>query len=352
MPEKDKKVQGKGAKKPSLNKKLLFVSVMLATVIILGAVLWRFFLQPSEGEVKFSLKAVIIDQLSEDFSNQTFVDGLTKILKRHKFDVEYYNHTKTRVEFFKGLAAGNYGIIILRTHAALRKDGSTVDFFTSEPYDASKYTELQDRGLLVKGELNISQTTVKRFFAFTSKFVKELKGVFPKSIIIAMGCQTLNQTAGIPMAEAFLEKGATVYIGWSGWVSAPHSDLETIKLMQRLLDGDETIEQAVGKASPDQLFLYSRLKFYPETHFVKNLRISDLIREAQASSQTTELAFSEDYYVTEAASDKRFNSLATTVYSWFRRFSPDKFVAFNFLISSANAASSKTSFIHFSKSPR
>ncbi|MEM0006902.1 MAG: hypothetical protein QXR89_01365 [Candidatus Bathyarchaeia archaeon] len=355
MPEKTrkiKKVQEKEAKKSLLNKKLLVVSITLAVIIILGAVIYQFFWRASEGEIKFSLRATIIDQLSEDFYNKTFVNVTTTILKKYNFTVEYYNHTQTKVEFFKKLAKGNYGIIILRTHAALRKDGSTVDFFTSERYDETKYAELQNEGLLVKGELNISGT-IKEYFAFTPDFVKELEGTFPKSIVIAMGCQTLNQTAGIHMAEAFRSKGATVYIGWDSWVSITHSDWEIIKLIQRLFYGNKTIEQAVGGAYPDWSFkIPSHLRFYPDSPPVRSLKISDLIKEAQESEASLKSALYKNFYVGETAFVKRFNSLATVMYNWFRRLSPVKFAVFNFLTSSASAASSRTSFIHFSKSPR
>ncbi|MEM4713255.1 MAG: hypothetical protein QXQ61_01760 [Candidatus Bathyarchaeia archaeon] len=347
-----KKVQEKEAKKPSLNKKLLVVSVTLAVIIILGSLIYQFFWHASESEVKFSLKAAIIDQLSEDFYNQTFVDAMTDLLEEHNFTVAYYNYTQTKVEFFKGLAKGNYGIIILRTHAALRKDGSAVDFFTSERYDRMKYEELQNKGLLVKGELNISGT-IKEYFALSPDFVKELEGTFPKSIVIAMGCQTLNQTAGIHMAEAFRSKGATVYIGWDSWVSITHSDWEIIKLIQRLFYGNKTIGQAVGEAYPDWSFkIPPHLRFYPDSPPVRNLKISDLIKEAQKSEASLKSALSKNFYVSETAFVKRFNSLATVMYNWFRRLSPVKFAVFNFLTSSASAASSRTSFIHFSKSPR
>lgn len=343
-----KKVQGKEAKKPLLNRKLLAISITLAVIIILGAVIYQFFCQTLESKVKFPLKAAIIDQLSEDFYNQTFVNAMTNILEEHNFTVVYYNHTQTRVEFFKGLAKGNYGIIILRTHAALRKGGPAVDFFTSERYDDTKYEEMQNKGLLVRGELNISGK-IKEYFAFTSDFVKGLEGAFPKSIVIAMGCQTLNLTAGQPMAKAFCDiKGAKVYIGWSSWVSVKHSDEETLKLVKRLLHENKTVGEAVRDAGTDPNF-WASLKFYPET--ARNLRISDLIKEAEALSSSIKSTFNGSY-MTEILSVKRFSSLATVMYSWFRRFSPVKFAIFNFLTSSASTVSSRTSFIHFSKSPR
>jgi len=352
MPEKTrkiKKVQEKETKKPLIKKKWLAISIALAVTIILGAVLYQLFWRIQEGEVKFSLKAAIIDQLSKDFYNQTFVDTLTNILNEAGFKVEYYNYSKTNVEFFKGLAKGNYGIIILRIHAALRKDGSTVDFFTSEKYVANNHKELQDKGLLVMGELNISGT-IENYFAFTPEFVKELEGTFPKSIVIAMGCQTLNTTAGQPMAKAFCDKkGAKVYIGWSSWVSIKHSDEETIKLINGLLRENKTIGEAIRNADMDPYY-GAYLKFYPES--ARDLRVSNLIGEAQTLSSSMKPTMLKGFYIAKISPVKRFNSLATAMYSWFRRFSPVRFAVFNFLISSASAVSSRISFIHFSKSPR
>jgi len=354
MPEKTrktKKIQEKEEKHP-LNKKLLAVSFTLAIIIILGVMLYQFFWRNQESEVKFSLKAAIIDQLSEDenLRNQTFVNEVSAILMEYNFSVDYYDYTKTNVAFFKGLAKANYGIIILRLHSALRMDGSAVDFFTSEPYKTDKYTKEQEEGLLVNGTIIYSG---KQYFAFTSKFIEELEGTFPKSIVIAMGCQSLNQTAGQPMARAFCDrKGAKVYIGWSSWVSATHSDEETIKLLRRLLYENKTIGEAVGEAAPDFSCGPSYLKFYPNSPSIRDLKISNLIKEAQTLNTSLKSALFKDFYITEVKLVKRFNSLVTVVYNWFRRFSPVKFAVFNFLISSASTASSRTSFIHFSKSPR
>lgn len=277
MPEKTRKALEK-ERKP-INKKWLAISVTISAIILLGVILYQFLWRTSEGGVNFSLKAAIIDQLSEDFYNKDFVDNITTILREYNFTVTYYDYTKTKVNFFEGLAKGNYGIIILRLHSALRENGLAVDFFTSEPYAATRYKDLQNEGLLVEGKLNYSGD-VRRYFAFTSTFVERLDGTFPKSIIIAMGCQTLNQTVK-QMAKAFIGKGAKVYIGWSSWVSVAHSDNEAAKLIERLLYEDETVEEAVKKAYKDQDY-GAYLDFYPES--AKDLRISDLIKEVQVSS--------------------------------------------------------------------
>jgi hypothetical protein len=318
VPEKAKKkarVEEK-TKKPQLNKKLLAFSTILTIIIILGTVLYQLFWRTSENKVKFSLKAAIVDQLSEYEStrNQSFVSEITKILEDRSFNVSYYNHTKVDVDFFKKLAKGDYGIIILRVHAALRKGGSAVDFFTSQPYNPNLYTEEQKRGLLVKGELNVSGI-VKSYFAFTPEFVRNLEGVFPESVVIAMGCQSLNRTVEQQMATAFCDKGAKVYVGWTSWVSSQHSDSEIIKFMRCLLYKNNTVETAVKNAFPDREWgTPSYLDFYPPS--AANLTINSLIKETKTSSLQVEPAMLRFFYnFVGVGPIKRFNSLATIIYS-------------------------------------
>ena len=192
---------------------------------------------------RFSLNAAIVDQLAEEIPNPTFVTNAETILENRGFNVTYYNETD--VNFFEKLAENDYGIIILRAHSALREpDNSTVDLFTSEPYNSSAYIEDQQNELLVEGILNYS-TGVKNYFAITSNFINNLDGNFPQSIVIAMGCNTL-----VPgkeqLAEAFINKGAKAYIGWNGYVGDSDTDSQTIQLLTNLFTHNETIDEAVN----------------------------------------------------------------------------------------------------------
>jgi hypothetical protein len=265
-------------------KKLIVLSLICIASLAVGSILF-FFLRQSSAV--FSLNAVIIDQLSEDFSNPTFVENITATLENYDFNVTYYNYTRTDVEFFKGLAKGNYGIIILRVHSALRENAPIVDFFTSERFSEQKrygeYSRDCDEGLLVKGILNYSGI-VKEYFAITPKFV-ERYGVFPKSIVIAMGCWGFNSSLR-QMAEAFQHKGAIAYVGWSGMVTVSHTDNETAKLMWRLLFENKTLDEAVNKAKRD-METGSFLRYYPES--TANLKLYDLIKEAKASGASASL---------------------------------------------------------------
>jgi hypothetical protein len=285
-------------KKLFSNKQLIIAAVLVAT-IALGFLLSAFLLQTRE--VKFSSKAAIIDQLGKDFPNTEFNETVASLLENNGFNVSYHRSESVNVTFYKELAKYNYGIIILRAHSALRKGETIVDFFTSEEYSEDKYVSEQDNGLLTRGYYSWEPN--KFYFAVTPKFIENLEGSFPKSIIIAMGCNSLNETC-IEMANAFINKGAKAYIGWTGLVDSSHTDSETIKLLRRLLDENQTITDAVSKASPDwQYYPPSEMKYYPLS--AGNLKISDLMAEAKAIAtlQSTFCNFEKGFliYITNVA---------------------------------------------------
>lgn len=256
------------------NKQLAMVSIIFVSIIVLGSVLSFLLLQ---NPTKFSLNAAIIDQLGKECKNQEFVDNVTNILEAAGFNVTYHESKNVNVNFFKGLAKYNYGITILRTHSALRENKSIVDFFTSEEYVGNKYVEEQENGLLTKG--NYLWEPNKFYFAITPKFIESLEGRFPKSVIIAMGCWSLKQECE-EMADAFIRKGAEVYIGWTEAVGLGHTDNETIKLLRMLLKENKTIEEAVGRTSRDWRY-FSEMRYHPKS--AGNITISSLIAEAKAS---------------------------------------------------------------------
>jgi hypothetical protein len=257
------------------NKQLAILSIISISIIVLGSVLSFLLLQTP---IKFYLNAAIIDQLGEELPNSQFVDNATDILMDAGFNVTYHKSKNLDVNFFKELAKYNYGMIILRVHSALREDSSTVDLFTAELFDEHAHVQDLNNHLLVMGILNYSRSPQK-YFALTSKFIENLEGCFPKSVVIAMGCWGLKPECK-QMAEAFVTRGATVYIGWTNMVDLDHTDDETIKLLRMLLEENETIHEAVGRTSPDWRY-YSEMRYYPES--AGSLTISSLIVEAKAS---------------------------------------------------------------------
>jgi hypothetical protein len=227
------------------NKKLLYRTI--AIVFIIGCCfLFYSFLHPSNVDVAQTLphKAAIIDQLSISHPNQTFVQMSTAILEEAGFIVDYYSGENVTVEFFRSLPSQGYGLIVLRVHSGLTYGKyPPLAIFTSEPYSKTKYIneQLTDRVVYVYYN-NIEEGPY--YFGIRPKFVKlSMNGRFTNTIIIMMGCDGLRYSN---MAKAFVERGAAVYVGWNGLVSADHTDQATICLLQGLTnDKKHTIEEVV-----------------------------------------------------------------------------------------------------------
>jgi len=265
---KGKKKQIPEEKRLLSNKKLAILTITLVTMIVLGFLLFRILLQTPE--VEFSFRAAIIDQVGEAYpsspsSAHEFNETVTNLLENAGFNVSYHKSQSITVNFYKELAKYNYGLIILRAHSALREGETLVDFFTSEKFEEGLYNDVT-RG-------NYSWQPGKFYFAITPKFIENLEGYFPKSIIIAMGCSSLKVDYE-EMAEAFIKKGAKAYIGWTDSVGLPHSDNSTVRFLQYFLVNNMTISQAINECNKihDPEFL-GKLSYYPSR--IRDYKLSD-----------------------------------------------------------------------------
>ncbi len=292
MAKKSKRVVEKS--KRFSNKQLIAASAIVVCIIVSGSVL-SFWLTKAP-EAKFPLNAIIIDQLGKeaDFLNATFVNSATDILKSGGFNVTYYNGT-VDVAFYRTLAKSNYGIIILRAHSALRQTNDTVDIFTSEQYieGSNKYEYERENQQVSIGEFLYKPG--QYFYAITSKFIDNLEGSFPKSIVIAMGCWSLKPGLDDKLPRSFINKGASAYIGWTDLVTAPDTDAEIITLLKSLLIENRTLGDAVSMTNSHTYLVNgqpttSELRSYPSS--ANSLSISTLINEAKTAS-----AFQNSPYV-------------------------------------------------------
>jgi hypothetical protein len=262
--------KGIGKRNVQMSKKHL-VAILAIVVFAVALASAAYFMPLQSAPPQFSMNAGIIDQLAQELPNSTFAEDATRTLQSSGFNVTYQNQT-LNVDFFRNLARYNYGIIVLREHSALREDGSTVDLFTSEPFDPSAHQQELDDELLVEGILNYSAQQ-EEFFALTYKFIEQLEGTFPRSVVIAMGCNTLMPSLN-QLAKAFIDKGATAFIGWDGYVGDSHSDSETSMLLERLLAYNMRLGDAVDKAEIDMTY-GSSMACYPDS--ARNLKISEMI---------------------------------------------------------------------------
>jgi len=311
-------------------KKLAYGVIALA--FILACFLAYFSLHPDQ---KAPPEAAIVDQLSfrEETKNQTFVRRAKEILEKAGYNtVKYYPGENVTVNFYRNLPSYATRLIILRVHsAAMRTENeNVVGLFTSERYygpaDAyTKYPEDVEYKRLVEAFFSEAEREEGiSYYGIVPKFVEEsMKGEFKNTVIIMMGCEGLGYNGRIytDMAEAFIKKGAKVYIGWDKWVSVTHADQATIQLLQNLILKNQTIMEAVEQISPDPKY-GSKLRFYPAE--VGNDRITNLSSSTSSIFETSAVCVS-----LRRLRVRSFHKLGS--YCWVSSFASSKLVEIHFL---------------------
>ena len=188
----------------------------------------------------FSFKAAIIDHLSVSDPSPWFIEIATNILNAANFTVKYYARDQVTIDLYKNLAALDYGLIIFRVHSGREP---VTFFFSGEPYNATKYNSEQQNGEIGQAWVPGDESA---YFSIRPLFIKyAMRGSFYKTVIIAMGCGSLHTAE---MAEAFIEKGAAVYMGWNASLNAFHGDLATLSVIKYLLLENQTVKEAVDAA--------------------------------------------------------------------------------------------------------
>ena len=160
------------------------------------------------------LRAVIIDQLSEEIPNENFQKKAINILEDAGYKVDLVEGKNVTVDFYKNLPSMNYKYIVLRSHAvANQHSDAPVVIFTGEPYSTDQYITEQLFGHIKRaaplgvrdfsaqvpegGWITVNDTysyyeqpvkyqtyAENEFFAISPKLVDELMiGEFPSSII-------------------------------------------------------------------------------------------------------------------------------------------------------------------------
>ena len=234
----------------------IFLAFILL-IVILSSYFTYNFLNPTQNQTtnptSSQLKAVIVDQLSLTLPNQTFIETATNTLKQAGYTVDYYPGENVTVEFYRDLLTDGYRVVILRVHSTT-SGYPYVTLFTSEPYSRTKYVIEQLDDKVVPVAYSIEEANKgEGYFGINPSFVESNAiGTLSNAVVVAMGCESLSNTK---MAEAFIQKGAKVYIGWSGSVSSSRTDQATIQLLQHLVSEGQTIRQAaentIKEVEPD-----------------------------------------------------------------------------------------------------
>jgi hypothetical protein len=279
--ETKKKKKGE-IEKPVYNKRLAYAVVAVILMLVLTFSYFFLFRQSQPIEPK----AAIIDQLSSSqlsqgtrHENKTFVENATTLLYQRFSTVDYYSDNAT-VEQYSKLASLNYKLIIWRAHSALDPE-KYIAICSSERYVSGKYEQYSPEQLKL---CNITDDPFL-YFAITPNFVKEcISGSFEDTVIILMSCNGLK-TGYTKTAEAFIEKGAKVFISWNGWIYPQDNDNATVLLLDYLINQNNTIFEAAKKIPEYSTDMgKSQLDYYPHTPEVENYCIPNYKQHSNISS--------------------------------------------------------------------
>ena len=265
-----KKPKGTKARVQAYKKRLAYIgrAITGATLIVITAISGFLIYSHSTSSPNQTSnqqsrpKAAIVDHLSLTAPNRTFIQTATNTLKQAGYAVDYYSSDEVTIELYRNLPSKDYKLIFLRVHSGNNQyDQGPIFLWTSEPYSRSKYVYEQLTDQLrptssLKGDSAV--------FCIGPEFVRRsMRGQFQNAIVIGMGCETMKDT---DLAKAFIEKGASIFIGWTEDVVSSHTDQATACLIKYVITHKQTIKQAVAeamkKAGPDPA-CESLLVYYP-----------------------------------------------------------------------------------------
>jgi hypothetical protein len=237
---------------------------VLAAAVVCG-VAGYLLLAFADDEAAGPKKAAIVDQLSLTQPNPAFAETASNILEDAGYVVDYYPGEEVTVEFYRDLPTHGYDLIILRAHSGLARDYGQptgyVSLFSGEPFSETEYVREKAAGLVGRASYYDGSPQV---FGIVPDFIQSvMRGRFDGATILMLGCDGLKTDTA---AEAFVRKGAKSVVGWSGRVSAKHTDAAGEQLLWHLLADGLSTESAVARTmaevGPDPEY-ESRLLVYP-----------------------------------------------------------------------------------------
>ena len=209
-------------------------------------------------------KAAILDQTGVTNPCPDFIEEVSDLLTEGGFEVEVYPWEELSVDFYRTLPGRGYRLILFQTHSTsevaapggedLSEEYPPGPFIFTGEQASNKYLfeRVHDRirrAWFLYGDF-------PPFFAIGPEFVRSsMSGTFPDTVIIIGGCESL----AVPdLAQALLERGASVVIGWDGLVDLSHNNKAMLHLLQALVvDGlspYEAVEETMEAVGPDPTY--------------------------------------------------------------------------------------------------
>ena len=239
-------------------------------------------------------KALILDQLYNDFPNEEFQNTAKEYLVATGYDVDIITTQDITVEFYKNLPKMNYKFVVVRSHGVADEfNHNEVALFTGEKYAENSYILEQLSGTVKKGTPLIdlifkqseqeSKNWIKtaenqyeltspaevidnsqdEYFLISPKFIKEsMNGDFANTVFFLGGCETIAEPS---FAKSLVDRGASLVVGWDSPVGWIDNDRIMLRFLQHYLIDKYDIDQAIDSAQfiPIETMDYpSRLGYY------------------------------------------------------------------------------------------
>ncbi len=136
------------------------------------------------------------------------------------------------VDSLRAMPSGGYRLVVLKAHSGPNM------LATSESYSlfGHAFEQITDR----VGRFRVEG---KDYFSILPEFVRTMEGRFDGTMILLMGCNTLT---GSDLARAFLEKGASIVVGWKGLISSGEADLATLLFLEEVFMERKATSSAVS----------------------------------------------------------------------------------------------------------
>ena len=259
----------------------IYVNIIIALFVLAMAVL-PLSCGSDTPVVSDGNRAAIIDQLYLREPNPAFITQATQILESYGFSVDLWQGAQITVDFYRKLPSMGYRFILLRVHSGLLvsvENGKETELdntylFTAENYTTNRYVTDQLTNKVSNAMMEDNSPLV---FAVNSDFIKSVKGKFDRTVVLAMGCESYKYD---DLPKAFVDKGASLFIGWSNVVTLDYVDNVTLDLLNNLCSENMTLAQGISRTTNDMgkdPYFDSNLKYYPAES--GNLTVSELIQK-------------------------------------------------------------------------
>lgn len=202
------------------------------------------------------LSAAIIDVLDDSNPNRPAQQKIQQFLEKAGYNVDIFTTKDATVDFYKRLPLMNYNFIYIRTHSLVVQElNNTTFLFTGENYNINKYFSEQLSGQIAKGypfyvndsselEKNKESFNKEMYFMVSSKFVVEtMQGVFPHSIIVIGGCESVKN---LDIAQSLVLRGASSIIGWTNPILVGENDRAMLTLFEEMLINKSDINDSIN----------------------------------------------------------------------------------------------------------